>query len=196
MKTLKGTKTAENLLKAFAGESQARNRYTMYANVAKKEGYVQIHNIFLETAENEQQHAKTFFKFLSNDEEINGTAIDIEATYPVALGDTKFNLLAASEGENEEWSDLYPEFAKVAEEEGFKEIANVFRAIASVEKHHESRYKKLASNIENNSVFEKPNKVYWKCTKCGYIHEGTEAVKVCPSCSHPQSYFELNIEAY
>lgn len=194
MKSLKGTKTAENLLKAFAGESQARNRYTYYASVAKKEGYVQISNLFTETADNEKEHAKRFLKFLK--ENLNGEMVDIQASYPVALGDTKFNLLAAANGENEEWSDLYPEFAKVAEEEGFQEIADVFNKIAEVEKHHEARYRKLLNNIETGKVFKKDAVVNWKCNNCGYIHEGIEAVDLCPACAHPQAHFEVFVEAY
>jgi rubrerythrin len=196
MKNLKGTKTAENLLKAFAGESQAMNRYLMYADVAKKEGYVQISKIFTETAENEKQHARRFFRFLSADEEVNNTAIEINAGYPVFVGDTHSNLIAAAAGENEEWTELYPEFADVADEEGFKDVAAVFRIIASIEKHHEERYKTLAQNVKDESVFKKTNKVYWKCDKCGYIHEASEAVKVCPSCQHPQAYFEILTETY
>lgn len=189
MKSLKGTKTAENLMKAFAGESQARNRYTYYASVAKKEGYAQISNLFTETADNEKEHAKRFFKFLV--ESLNGEMVEVNALYPVALGDTKANLLAAAQGENEEWSELYPHFAAVAEEEGFPAVAVVFRKIAEVEKHHEVRYRKLAANIEDGSVFAKPAVVQWKCANCGYIHEGTSAPQTCPACAHPQGYFEL-----
>jgi len=197
MKSLKGTKTAENLLKAFAGESQARNRYTFYASVADKEGYKQIKNIFLETADNEKEHAKRFFKFLvAGLEGEVPTAIEITADLPVALATTLDNLKAAAAGENEEWSDLYPEFAKVADEEGFSEIATAFRMIASVEKHHEERYKKLADNVANGLVFKKSEKVVWKCSNCGYIHEGAEAPDKCPACAHPQSYFELNAQPY
>lgn len=189
MKSLKGTKTAKNLLKAFAGESQARNRYTYYASIAKKEGYVQISNIFTETADNEKEHAKRFFKFLKED--LQDEALEITASFPIALGNTKENLLAAANGENEEWVDLYPQFAEVAEEEGFPAVAAVFKFIASVEKHHEERYRKLLSNIENNKVFEKEEVTLWKCGNCGYIHEGKNAPEVCPACAHPQSYFEL-----
>jgi len=197
MKSLKGTKTAENLLKAFAGESQARNRYTFYASVADKEGFKQIKNIFIETADNEKEHAKRFYKLLvaGLDGELP-TAIEITAGFPVALGTTLENLKAAAAGENEEWSDLYPEFAKVADEEGFPEIAATFRMIAKVKKHHEERYKKLADNVANGLVFKKNEKVVWKCGNCGYIHEGTEAPDKCPACAHPQSYFELNTEPY
>lgn len=197
MKSLKGTRTAENLLKAFAGESQARNRYTFYSSVADKEGYKQIKNIFLETADNEKEHAKRFFKFLL--EGFKGelpTTVKITADYPVAQGTTLENLKAAAAGENEEWADLYPAFADVADEEGFPEIAVAFRMIASVEKHHEERYKKLADNVANNAVFKKEQKVVWKCGNCGYIHEGSEAPDKCPACAHPQAYFELNTQPY
>lgn len=197
MKSLKGTKTAENLLKAFAGESQARNRYTFYASVADKEGYKQIKNLFIETADNEKEHAKRFYKFLVAGLEGDlPAAIEITAGFPVALGTTLENLKAAADGENEEWSDLYPEFAKVAEEEGFSEIATAFKMIAKVEKHHEERYRKLADNVANGVVFKKSEKVVWKCSNCGYIHEGSEAPDKCPACAHPQSYFELNSEPY
>ncbi len=194
MKSLHGTKTAENLLKAFAGESQARNRYTYYASVARKEGYVQMSNIFTETAENEKEHAKRFFKFLSA--AFNPGNVQITADYPVALGDTKANLLAAAEGENDEWSKLYPEFARIADEEGFPEIAFVFRKIAEVEKHHEERYRKLLKNLEEGKVFKKDSVVRWKCSNCGYIHKGNEAPETCPSCAHPQGFFEVFCETY
>lgn len=189
MKSLRDSRTAENLLKAFAGESQARNRYTYYASTAKKEGYVQISNLFIETADNEKEHAKRFFKFLKED--FQQEALDITASFPIALGDTKLNLAAAASGENEEWTDLYPEFAKVAEEEGYPEVASVFKNIAIVEKHHEERFKKLLANIENHKVFEKDEEVTWKCDNCGYIHKGKKAVEVCPACAHPQAYFEV-----
>jgi rubrerythrin len=197
MKSLKGTKTAENLLKAFAGESQARNRYTYYASVADKEGYKQIRNIFIETADNEKEHAKRFYKFLlaGFEGELPAT-IEINASYPVAQGNTLDNLKAAANGENEEWSELYPAFAKVADEEGFTEIANAFRMIAKAEVNHEVRFKKLAANIENGTVFKKGDKVYWKCGNCGYIHEGIEAPETCPACIHPQSHFEVFVETY
>lgn len=194
MKHLKGTKTAENLLKAFAGESQARNRYTYYASAAKKEGYVQIANIFTETANNEKEHAKRFFKFLN--ESLCGETVNINASYPVALGDTKLNLISAANGEKEEWSDLYPEFAKIAEEEGFDEISIVFNRIAEVEKHHEARYRKLIENIESKTVFKKDSIVKWKCNNCGYIYTGDTAPILCPACAHPQSYFEVFEENY
>lgn len=194
MKSLKGTKTAENLLKAFAGESQARNKYTYYSSVAKKEGYVQISNFFMETAENEKEHAKRFLKFLN--ESLKGVPIEINASYPVSLGDTKSNLLSATEGENEEWTDLYPEFANVATEEGFPEIALAFRKIAEVEKHHEARYRKLLDNLNKGNLFKKSENTVWKCLNCGYIHEGTEAPEICPACVHPKSYFEVLSENY
>lgn len=194
MKDLKATKTAENLMKSFAGESQARTKYTYYASQAKKEGYVQMSNIFLETAENEKEHAKRFFKFLSAS--LEGESVEIKADFGVALGDTKSNLLAAAEGENEEWSDLYPKFADIAEEEGFPEIAHVWREIAEAEERHEIRYRKLLKNIDNNTVFEKEEVVEWKCNNCGYIHKGKSAPNVCPACDHPQGHFEVFYETY
>jgi len=196
MVNLKGTKTAENLLKSFAGESQARNRYTFYASVAKKEGYVQIQNIFTETAGNEKEHAERFFKFLANSD-LNGDAVVInDAGYPVFLGDTKGNLLAAATGENEEWTTLYPQFAKDAKEEGFSDIAYVYTKISEVEKKHEERYRKLAKNIEDGTVFVKDEKTLWKCTNCGYIFEGKGAPELCPACAHPKAYFEILAENY
>jgi rubrerythrin len=197
MNSLKGTKTAVNLMKAFAGESQARNRYTFYASAADKEGYKQIKNIFIETADNEKEHGKRFYKFLL--EGFGGelpAVIDITAGFPVAQGTTLDNLKAAAEGEYEEWNDLYPEFAKVAEEEGFPQIAAAFKMIALAEKRHDTRFKKLAANIENNQVFKKDTSVAWKCGNCGYVHEGPEAPQVCPACIHPQAYFEVFVETY
>ncbi len=194
MKSLQGTQTAENLMKSFAGESQARTRYTFYASIAKKENYVQIANIFLETAENEKEHAKRFFKFLVGS--INETMVEITASYPVAMGDTKSNLLAAAEGEKEEWSDLYPAFADTATAEGFPEIAQAFRKIAEVEQHHEARYRKLYANLIGGEVFKKSTVVEWKCDNCGYIHRGECAPEICPTCIHPQAYFELLAENY
>lgn len=194
MKTLKGTETAENLMKSFAGESQARNRYTYYASVAKKEGYIQISNIFIETAGNEKEHAERFFKFLNKD--LDGEVVEINATYPVALGDTKANLLAGANGENEEWSKLYPAFAKVAQKEGFPDIATLYTKISEVEKHHEERYRQLLSNVENKKVFDKDEVVTWKCGNCGYIYEGKSAPKICPACAHPQGYFEILCEKF
>jgi rubrerythrin len=195
MNSLKGTQTAENLMKAFAGESQARNRYTFYSSVAKKEGYIQISNLFTETADNEKEHAKRFFKFL-NEGGLAGETVVISAGFPVALGDTKVNLLAAASGENEEWTILYPHFADIAEQEGFPIIAAAFRKIAEVEKHHEARYRKLLSNIEENTVFKKDTPSLWKCINCGYIYEGIEAPVSCPACAHPQSYFEVLSKNY
>lgn len=197
MRTLKGTKTAENLLKSFAGESQARMRYTYYASVAKKEGYLQIANIFLETAENEKEHAKRFFKFLNEDPELAGKPLEINAAYPAGgMSSTMENLKMAAAGENEEWTDLYPSFADTAEAEGFDDIAMVYRKIADVEQRHEARYNKLASNIMNEKVFEKDEVVLWKCDNCGFIHEGASAPVKCPACAHPQSYFEVFVETY
>ncbi|GAB6151943.1 rubrerythrin family protein [Desulfosporosinus burensis] len=197
MNSLKGTETAKNLLKAFAGESQARNRYTYYASVADKEGYKQIKNIFIETADNEKEHAKRFYKFLLAGFEGELPAnIEISAAFPVAQGTTLDNLLAAAGGENEEWSELYPAFAKVAEEEGFPEIAAAFTMIASAEKRHETRYNKLAENIKQDQVFKKDENKLWKCGNCGYIHEGTSAPEECPACIHPTAYFEVFEETY
>jgi rubrerythrin len=197
MKTLKGTKTAENLLKSFAGESQARNRYTFYASVADKEGFKQIKNIFIEIADNEKEHGKRFYKYLLEGmKEELPTTINIIADYPVAQGVTLENLKAAAGGENEEWSELYPEFANVADKEGFPEIASTFRMIALAEKMHEIRFNKLADNISNNKVFRRDTKVMWKCGNCGYVHEGAEAPEKCPACVHPQSFFELFVETY
>ena len=195
MKSLKGTKTAENLMKAFAGESQARNRYTYYASQARQEGFMQIEAIFLETAENEREHAKVFFQYLV-DGLGNDVMQEIQASYPVALKDTLSNLLSAAGGENEEWTKLYPEFANVAEQEGFPEVAASFRAIAQVEARHEARYRKLAENVKAEKVFKKDQKTLWKCRNCGFIVEATEAPKVCPSCKHPQVYFEVFVENY
>ena len=194
MKSLKGTKTAANLMQSFAGESQARMRYTYYASAAKKEGYVQISNIFTETADNEKEHAKRFYKFLV--ECLDGQTVNIQADFPVALADTKANLLAAAQGENEEWTELYPHFADVADQEGFPAIATVFRNIAAVEKHHETRYKKLYDNIINDTVVKKTSTVQWKCNNCGYIHTGDQAPDLCPACDHPQGYFEVFVETY
>ena len=195
MKSLKGTKTAENLMKSFAGECQARTRYTYYSSIAKKQGYVQISNIFMETAEQEKEHAKKFYKYLKED--FVDEMIEINAAYPVSFHeDTMTNLKAAAAGENEEWTELYPEFAKVAREEGFEAIAITFERVSEVEKRHEARYNKLAKNIEEGKVFKKDEKVFWKCLNCGHIHEGEEAPVVCPTCIHPQGYFEVFVEAY
>lgn len=194
MNSLKGTKTAENLMKAFAGESQARNRYSYYASVAKKEGYMQISNLFTETADNEKEHAKRFFKFLN--ESLMGEMVEINAAFPVGLGDTKSNLKSAADGENEEWTELYPQFADIADQEGFPAIAVAFRKIAEVEKHHEARYRKLLSNLENGTAYKKDSVVEWKCNNCGYLHNGEGAPQLCPACAHPQGYFELFVESY
>ena len=194
MKDLKGSKTAENLMKAFAGESQARTRYTYYSSIAKKEGFVQISNIFAETAENEKEHAKRFYKFLVAC--LNEEMVSINAAYPVAMGDTKLNLLAAAAGENEEWSELYPQFADVADAEGYPEVAAVFRKISEVEKRHEARYRKLAANIEAGLVFKRPENHEWKCNSCGYIHTGPNAPDMCPACAHPKDHFEIFVENY
>lgn len=193
---LKGTKTAENLMKAFAGESQARNRYTYYASAADKEGFKQIKNIFIETADNEKEHAKRFYKFLLAGLGELPATVEITAEFPVAQGATLDNLKAAASGEYEEWSDLYPEFARIADEEGFAEIAKVFRNIALAEKRHEARFKKLAENIEGGKVFKKDKTVLWKCGNCGYVHEGDEAPDRCPACDHPRDHFEVFEETY
>jgi len=186
MPSIKGTETEKNLLKAFAGESQARNRYTYFASVAKKDGFEQISAIFIETAENEREHAKVFFKYLE------GGPVEITATYPAGkIGTTAENLLAAADGEKEEWSELYPTFADVAESEGFADVAESFREIAEVEAHHESRYRALLENVNGHKVFKKDGVVFWKCRNCGYIHEGAEAPDLCPACKHPQAFFEL-----
>lgn len=188
-------KQAENLMKSFAGESQARTRYTYYASVARKQGYVQIANIFMETAEQEKEHAKRFYKFLKDD--FAGEAIEINAAYPVDLyDDTAKNLRAAAKGEHEEWSHDYPEFARVAREEGFPAIAVAYERITEVENRHERRYNKLLKNIEEGKVFKKDEPVLWKCNNCGYIFEGEEAPQVCPACLHPQGYFEVFVENY
>ena len=195
---LNGTKTAENLLKAFAGESQASNRYDFFAKIADKEGYKQIAAIFLETSRNERVHAKRFYKLLAEGFE-GELPVDItinDATYPVEFSNTARNLKAAAMGENEEWTDLYPEFARVAKEEGFPEVHAAFTNIAKAEVNHEARFLKLLENIETDKVFEKDEVVRWKCDHCGYIHEGKEAPKVCPSCLHPQGYFEVYKETF
>jgi rubrerythrin len=190
-KSLKGTRTEKNLLKAFAGESQAKNRYEFAAKVAKEEGYEQIAAIFAETALQEQSHAKQFFRFLE------GGMVEITATYPAGkTGKTKDNLEAAAAGEHEEWSDLYPEFARIAEEEGFAAVSAKFKAISVAEKGHEQRYRKLLSNLMENKVFEREGKVFWYCRKCGFIHFGTRALKNCPACGHPEAYFEILSENY
>lgn len=191
MNQLSGTKTEQNLLKAFAGESQARMRYDYFASQAKKEGLEQIAAIFAETALNEKEHAKRFFQFLE------GNMVEITATYPAGkIGTTMENLEASANGENEEWTELYPEFAKIAAEEGFREISAVFTMIAKVEKAHEERYRTLYTNLEEGKVFNRGDKVVWKCRNCGFIHEGTVAPKMCPACQHPQAYFEIKETNY
>ncbi|MBU0528824.1 rubrerythrin family protein [bacterium] len=186
MASLKGTKTEQNLLKSFAGESQARMRYDYFAKQAKKEGLEQISAIFAETALNEKEHAKKFFKYLE------GRMVEITAIYPAGkIGTTLENLHASADGENEEWTELYPTFADVAEAEGFKDIAVTFRMIAKVEEAHEKRYRALAKNINDGIVFKRNDIYVWKCRNCGYLHEGKGAPKVCPACDHPQSYFEI-----
>ncbi len=186
MTSIKGTKTEQNLLKAFAGESQARMRYDYFAKQAKKEGLEQISAIFAETALNEKEHAKRFFKFLE------GGMTEITASYPAGkIGTTLENLKAAAEGENEEWTELYPEFARIAEEEGFKDVAVCFKMIAKVEKAHEETYLKLYENLDSGKVFEREGKVIWKCLNCGYLHESTKAPQKCPACLHPQAYFQI-----
>ena len=191
MKSVKGTKTEQNLLKSFAGESQARMRYTYFAKQAKKEGLEQIASIFAETADQEEQHAKRFFKFLE------GNMVEITATYPAGkIGTTLENLKASAEGENEEWTELYPAFAKVAKEEGFDEISLAFKMIAKVEKAHERRYTKLFEKLDSGHVFSREDKIVWKCRNCGFLHEGKKAPEKCPACLHPQSYFEEFVENY
>jgi len=191
MKTLKGSKTEQNLLKAFAGESQARMRYDYFAKQAKKEGLEQMAAIFEETSLNEKEHAKRFFKFLE------GGMVEITASYPAGtIGTTLENLKAAADGENEEWTELYPEFSRIAEEEGFKEVAAAFKMIAKVEKAHEERYRTLYENLESGKVFKRGEKVVWKCRNCGYLHEAASAPQTCPACLHPQSYFEIQEKNY
>ena len=188
---LKGTKTEKNLLAAFAGESQARNRYTYFASAAKKEGYEQIADLFSETAENEKEHAKRFFKFLE------GGMAEFTATFPAGrIGTTAENLKAAAEGEHEEWSRLYPGFADVADQEGFPDVAAAFRYISKVEVKHEKRYRKLLENVETDRVFKKDGSTTWKCRNCGYHHEGPDVPALCPACLHSKSYFELLAENY
>ncbi len=195
MADLKGSKTAQELMKAFAGESQAKNRYTFYAEVAEKEGFQQIADIFRETAYNEEIHAKLYFQPLVD--QLGKDVVEITAaTYPVALGDTAFNLQAAAEGEHEEWTVLYPEGAKIAEEEGFSQIAKIFKRISEVEEKHENRYNTLLDNVKNGSVFGKDAKVLWKCRRCGYIAESANAPAKCPVCSFSQAYFEVFLENY
>jgi len=191
MNTIKGTKTEKNLLKAFAGESQAKNRYTFFAKKAKEEGYEQISALFMETALQEEQHAKVFFKFLE------GGPIEITATYPAGkISTTSENLKEAAIGENEEWTDIYPHFESVAKEEGFPKVATAFKMITKVEAEHEKRYLKLLKNINEDKVFQKDTSVRWVCRNCGYVHEGNKALDNCPACQHPKAYFELKAENY
>lgn len=189
MPELKGSKTEKNLLTAFAGESQARNRYTYYASQAKKEGYVQISDIFEETANQEREHAKRLFKFLK------GGSVEVQASFPAGtIGTTSQNLQHGAEGEHYEWTEMYPGFAKVAFEEGFEEIAKAFESIANAEKQHEKRYLALKLNVDEGKVFAKDNTVTWRCRNCGYLHTGNEAPHVCPACAHPQAHFEILAE--
>ncbi len=191
MKSIKGTKTEKNLLASFAGESQARNRYTYFASTAKNQGYEQIAAIFLETAGNEKEHAKRFFKLLE------GGEVEIAASYPAGvIGDTASNLEASAVGENLEWTKLYKEAEDTARTEGFEEVAVQFKEIAEVEEEHERRYRKLLQNIKEGKVFKKDTSVKWKCRNCGYVHEGNEAPNKCPACTHPQSFYELLCENY
>ncbi len=189
MASLKGTKTEKNLLTAFAGESQARNRYTYFASAAKKEGYVQISDIFTETANQEKEHAKRFFKFLE------GGEVEIVGAFPAGvIGTTLENLKGAAAGEEYEWTQMYPDFAAVAKEEGFDAIAEVFEMIAIAEKQHEKRYKELAANVEAGKVFKKDSTTKWRCRNCGYVHEGEEAIEMCPACAHAKAHFEVLAE--
>ena len=191
MKSIKGTQTEKNLLISFAGESQARNRYTMFAKKAKKEGFEQISAIFTETAEQEKEHAKKFFSYLE------GGPVEITATYPAGIvGTTAENLKAAAEGENEEWTEAYPQFADIAEAEGFPVIAATFRKIAKVEAEHEKRYLRLLERVEKNEVFAREEEVVWQCRNCGHVHVGKEAPAACPTCAHPQAYFEEEKQNY
>ena len=188
---LKGSETEKNLLKAFAGESQARNRYTYFASVARKEGFEQISGIFQETADNEKEHAKVFFNHLE------GGEATIEASYPAGkIGTTEQNLLAAAEGEKMEWGTLYPGFEQIARKEGFRKVADSFKEIADVEEQHEKRYRKLLENVKSGKVFKRDGVTKWKCRNCGYVHEGKEAPKACPACKHPQAFYELMAENY
>lgn len=190
-KSLKGTRTEQNLLKAFAGESQARTRYTFFARQAQKEGYEMIAGVFMETAEQEKEHAKRFFKFLE------GGMVEITATYPAGMiGTTAENLLAAAEGELEEWDVLYKEFAEVAQEEGFTRIATAFKMIAKVEAEHEARYRKLLARLEEEKFFEREEVIEWQCRNCGYVHKGKKALENCPACEHPKAFFEPKKDNY
>lgn len=186
MKSLKGSKTEKNILTAFCGESQARNRYTYFASKAKEEGFIQISLVFAETSDQEKEHAKRLFKFLE------GGEVKIEASFPAGvIGTTSDNLLAAAGGENYEWKTMYPGFAKIAREEGYAAVATAFESIAVAEKQHAKRYEGLKANVDSGKVFKKEKKTIWRCLNCGYLFEGTEAPKACPACAHPQSYFEV-----
>lgn len=197
MSRLEGTKTLQNLMKAFAGESQARNRYTYFASVAQKEGYRQIEAIFLETADNEREHAKMFYKAIVNNlKAAEPQLIGYEAMYPVAYGTTEQNLRAAAAGERDEWSNLYKDFESTAKAEGLDDIAHIFHEISEVEEYHEKRYVKLADNVRDNLVFSRPKPVLWHCRNCGYVTEGVMAPEMCPSCRHPRPYFEIYAENY
>ena len=185
-KSIKGTRTEKNLMISFAGESQARMRYTYFASVAKKEGFEQISAIFMETAEQEKEHAKKFFKYLE------GGMCEVTASFPAGvIGTTAENLKAAADGENEEWSEMYPEFARIAEEEGFPAVASTFRMVSVAEKAHEERYRTLLNRVLEEKVFERDEEIEWQCRNCGYVHKGKKAPKTCPACTHPQAYFEL-----
>ncbi len=189
--SVKGTQTEKNLLQSFAGESQARNRYTFFAKQAKKDGYEQIAAIFEETARQEEEHAKMFFRALE------GGMVEITASFPAGqILDTQSNLEAAANGENEEWTELYPKFAEVAKEEGFDDIARLFKMVSGVEKEHEIRYRKLLENVKNGTVFQKDKKVFWYCRNCGHVHFGEKAPEICPTCKHPQAYFQLQVQEY
>lgn len=189
--SLKGTRTEQNLLKAFAGESQAKNRYTFFAKQAKKDGYEQISALFEETALQEEEHGKLFFK------QLQGGAVEITATYPAGvIGTTQENLKAAAMGEHEEWTELYPEFAKIAEEEGFPKVAMLFKLISKIEEVHDNRFTKLLKNLEENKVFEREEKVFWVCRKCGHVHFGKKALNNCPVCNHPVGYFEIKSDNF
>ncbi len=186
---MKGSKTEKNLLASFAGESQARNRYAYFAGAARKEGYVQISLAFEETADQEKEHAKRMFKFLE------GGDLQITATYPAgSIGGTAANLKAAAGGENEEWTKLYPEFARIAREEGFEPVAKMYEAVLVAERQHEKRYRGLLKNLQDGTIFKKNGKVYWRCLNCGYVHEGDAAPETCPACLHPKAYFEILAE--
>ena len=191
MSNLKGTKTLRNLMEAFAGESQARNRYSYYSSIAKNEGYVEIANIFAETSDHEKEHAKRIFKFLKD----SGQNVEITGSFPTVMGSTADNLKSAAQGENHEWKEMYPTFAKIAKEESLNEIAAVFSSIAVAEQYHERRYKKLLDRVQSSKVFKSDSSVTWKCQNCGFIHEGTGAPEKCPACAHAKAHFMILAEA-